>query len=133
MHAQMKRTAHAAILVAVGIGTLATTVVGVTSPAGAGARLGPGPPPRAPTASAACKLHHDSTVSWQHMPAKGTELSTQWVPPRGPAIPGVRRLGVKAQGHHSEKTPAGVNATYAYQAHFGHQVFDVRNLIEACS
>ena len=68
------------------------------------------------------------------MPAKGTELSTQWVPPRGPAIPGVRRLGVKAHGHHSEKTPAGVNTNlHVYQAHFSHQVFVVKSLIEACS
>jgi hypothetical protein len=118
MRAQVKRTAHTTMLVLLGIATLAATTVGVTTLAGAESRLGPGPPPPKPTGSAACTVHHSSMVSWHHMPAEETELSTQWVSTRGPAIAGVQALKVQPQGHHSEKTPPGVNATYHYQAHF---------------
>ena len=79
MRAQVKRTAHTTMLVLLGIATLAATTVGVTTLAGAESRLGPGPPPPKPTGSAACTVHHSSMVSWHHMPAEETELSTQWV------------------------------------------------------
>jgi hypothetical protein len=106
--------------------------VGVTELAGAAARPGPGQV-QAPHATPYCTVHHESTVSWEHMP-RGTELSTRWVKAGSPTIHGVRGLRIKPlhQGHHSEKTPSGVDASYGYLVSFDNPHFHILDRTEHC-